>query len=346
MRKNMDERLDAVLDQIEDPAWQTTLFSGYNTDAVRDIVIDDLNDHWDHAAQRQLSDLLSLGGFRLIKSDSETKSRNLKRLALFFHRVPGYHQHEESMSLKRTILGQTYAEVLPRAKYEVQRALIYMSDEEVWAREVALRYGGTLVHYYNQGKDNRLEAWDITENGWCLGMSVHWLGCKAQKLEFWGSHMSEMGAAKYRFVMAAQGVRVARGETDDRASFRLKKFGLERKTIVRENADPSPARLATTLSRGASPFLRIGQYYVDGGGHAMAACLEKGGISFLDPNLGEFFFRSVGSFERWFPVFMRKMGYRLDEFYVEQYASGQPVPSDFLREALAGRRLAMGYDED
>lgn len=344
-KKDAYDRLNETLDEITHPAWRDVLFTGYNTSAVRKIVLRDIDKHWSDVETMQLSQLLSLGGVRLIKRDAETETRALKRLGLMFHRVPGYHTAAETESFKATLVKQSRADAVLRVKYEVQRALRFMVDEEHWARDIARRYGGSLTHYYNQGKDNRLNQFDKTENGWCLGMSVHWLGCKAQKMEFWETHLSEMGAAKYRFVMAAQGVRTAIDSTGDRASFRLAKFGLKKAGETRINAQPQPQQLASALTSSGNPYLRIGQYYVDGGGHAMAACLEKGGITFMDPNLGEFFFHGLSGFEAWLPLFMRKMDYQLDEFYVERYAGGAAPAPDFLKEALAGRRVAMGYDD-
>ncbi len=344
-KKDAYDRLNEVLNEITEPVWRDSLFTGYNTDVVRSIVFKDIDNHWSNTELMQLSELLSLGGVRLIKRDAETEARALKRIGIMFHRVPGYHTHAESQNFKATLINQSRADALPRVKYEVQRALRFMADEEHWARDIARRYGGSLTHYYNQGKDNRLNEFDKTENGWCLGMSVHWLGCKAQKLEFWETHLSEIGAAKYRFVMAAQGVRTATNTAADRASFRLAKFGLKKAGETRIDAQPQPAQLASALIKSGNPYLRIGQYYVDGGGHAMAACLEKGGITFMDPNLGEFFFHGLSGFEAWLPLFMRKMDYRLDEFYVEHYAGGAAPAPDFIKEALAGRRAAMGYDD-
>lgn len=146
--------------------------------------------------------------------------------------------------------------------------------------------------------------------------------------------------------MAAQGVRVAQGRVGDRWSFRLAKFGLKRTGVTSETAQTTAQRLASMITACTGTHCTITQYYKGGGGHAMAACFENGGVSFLDPNLGEFWFKSRSGFEAWFPLFVRKMNYKFSNFSVEDYTTGQaPVP-DFLKDALAGRRSAMGYDDE
>lgn len=350
MRKDAYDRINEVLNDIRQPAFATTLFAGFDAAVVRKIVLTDINYHWTDDEIRELSELLSIGGVRIIKFSDETETRKLKRCLMLFHRVPGYHTHFETLSLKQTVLNQRRADVLPKAEYEIQRALRFMTDEDIWARDIAVRHSGNLVHFYNQGRDNRLNEFDKTENGWCLGMSVHWLACRAQRMDFWGTHLSETGAAKYRFVMAAQGVRTATGTTQDRASFRLKKYGLDLKVKNSEDQDQLGDRMAEMITDSGQSFIRIGQYYTEesgGGGHAMAATLEQGGVRFLDPNLGEFFFKTIGSFRSWYPYFVRKMDYRFEEYYIEGYSlrTASPAPTQELKDALAGRRAAMGFDE-
>ena len=346
------DRLNAAINEISKPAWKTTVFAGYNAGAVRDLVVEAIQHHFSNPDKFALDEQLSLGSrgglAQVFKSSEDTETRDLKRMTLVFHRVLGYHSHQETEALKLTMLKASRADTLSIAKLQVQQGLNYAIQEELWAKEISARFGGFLTHYYNQGKDKRLDQMDKTENGWCLGMSVHWLGCKATMQEFWEKHDGNEAAGKYRFVMAAQGVRTAgMGDVSDRASFRLTKFGLKQVAVKRENANPTPRAMAEAIVKSPAPFCRIGQYYVDGGGHAMAASLARGGVAFLDPNLGEFQFKGRDEFVRWFPLFTQKMDYRFESFYVEQYQSTivKAPPAD-IAKAVTDRRKAMALDED
>lgn len=346
------DRLNAGLNEITKPGWKATVFTGYNASVVRKILLDSIQHHFTQPEMIALDEQLSLGSrggmAQVFKSTEDTETRELKRMTLLFHRVLGYHSHMETESFKQTTLKANRIDTLAMAKMQVQHGLNYAIQEELWGKEISARFGGHLSHYYNQGKDKRLNQMDKTENGWCLGMSVQWLGAKATMQEFWEKHNGAEAAGKYRFVMAAQGVRTAgMGDVSDRASFRLKTFNLRQVAIKRSGTNPSPTTMAEAIVNSAAPYCRIGQYYTTGGGHAMAASLARGGVTFLDPNLGEFQFKGRDQFVRWFPLFARKMDYRFKSFYVEQYEStqGKPVAPE-IANAMADRRKAMGFDDD
>ncbi len=342
MRKDYLDRLNETIAQVT--ALKPQLFAGYNTGKIREILLKKIKIGFNY---HELSDLLSLGGVRILRTNQDkTNARHVQRLTLLFHRVLCYHTAAETQALKRTIKGFDLQKSLMVAEQHVRRGIRYLTDRRSWTQEIPLRYGGRLVHYYSQGQDNRLKASDLTEHGWCLGMSVEWLGRKNTRQEFWGEHMDPSSASRYRFVMAAQKVRTSGlhgSNVSDRAAFRLKRFGLTASGVTKAGGDASPTSLARNIANSPAPFCRIGQSYKSGGGHAMAAYLNKGGVSFMDPNLGEMFFASPARFAEWFPLFARFMGYDYRSHYVEQYRSTQKGMAPGLADALRNRRQAMGY---
>ena len=346
MSKSPIDRLNDTLNQI--PRWGPQLFAGYNSNKIRSLMLKKVQDHFTPADMLQLSSLLSFGGVRIIKKQSVTDTRHIKRLLLLFHRVLGYHTQVETESLKSTMKKMNQQEVLTFAKPLIGRSMQFLTSRETWAREIPQRFGGRLVHYYSQSEDARLKDSDLSEHGWCLGMSVQWLACKAARTDFWQNHVLAQAAGQYRFVMAGQSVRIAGlagSGMDDRAAFRLKRFGLVLHSTTRENVDPQGQIMARNIANSNSQFCRIGQYYKSGGGHAMAATRNGGNVVFMDPNLGEFAFEG-NRFQQWFPLFTRFMGYVFKKHYVEHFRSKNPArPIDpQLANALRARRAGMGYD--
>ena len=305
-------------------------FSGYNTIEIRRRIRHDLIAHWTDRELQDLSDLLlpsgrTIGGVRI--AAFETESDRITRLLLLFYRVPGYHDAFKTLSLKRSVSSQP-RKLEAVANHEIKVAVRYLEDLELWADETAKLHGGRLVHYYSQGEDKRLGDLDKTEDGWCLGMSVHWLGCQAKGEDFWASHLGEEGPRKYRFVMAAQEVRVASRSDKvirDRGSFRLAKYNLKKESKKQIPGDKLGERMALEVTSAPHPFLLIGQYYVGGGGHAMAACLEGTSVQFLDPNLGELLFNSFAGFQDWYPCYLRRLDYLFKVYYVESYSLTRSV---------------------
>jgi hypothetical protein len=75
-----------------------------------------------------------------------------------------------------------------------------------WILKTLPEDGGALMHYYNQADDQRLKAMDITEGGWCLGVSTQWIRFKATgRTDFWTWMLTPEGAGVIRFVMEGQG---------------------------------------------------------------------------------------------------------------------------------------------
>ncbi len=347
MAKDFIDRLNETLKQVSE--WKSQLFVGYNEDAIRKVLVKKVKDHFSGPELEKLSNLLSLGSRFLPFNQTKTATRHLKRLTLLFHRILCYHREAETLSLKNTIMDMNQQNTLQFAKQYTSMGIRYLLHDDEWAREIPIRFSGKLVHYYNQGKDKRLADSDLTTEGWCLGMSVMWLGSKAQHLDFWTNHESS-GPSSYRFIMAAQSIRTNRlmgSSMDDRAEFRLKRFGLKKNCTTREKgAAATPTNMARNISKSPTPYCRIGQLYTEGGGHAMAACLENSGISFMDPNIGEFFFNNPQQFIEWFFYYCAYMGYVFSTHYIESYELTQKGISDFLKKAITNRRKMMGYDDE
>jgi hypothetical protein len=344
MTKSNIDRLNSTLDFD----WPSGLFPGISMPAVRSAIIKKLKNHYTYADQVELSKAMSLGGTRILKRSGTTQLRHVKRLALMIHQVLGYHTFQETDMLKRTILDMNEQQALLVAGALIQRSLNFILHKKTWANEIPIRFGGRLVHYYSQGEDPRLGEMDITENGWCLGMSVQWLASKAARLDFWGPHDSPEAARSYRFVMAGQKLRTAKfagSNTSDRASFRLKRFGLSKESTTTESSSPTAGSLARNIATSSASYCRIGQYYVSGGGHAMAAYVDAGSVKFMDPNLGEFAFDNHFQFQQWFPLFTRFMGYVFKRHYVEHFRMNQVKIDPQLVDAMRSRRAMLGYDD-
>jgi hypothetical protein len=314
------------------PVWTRQYYPIINGDAYRKELLKKVN--LICGQFEELSELISLGGIRLFKTDSKTFERNLKRMSILLFRVGCYQTVEMTKSFKSVVVHSNLANLNVITKRVVQDA-IFTRKLKNWAVRVPLRYGGKLIRYYSQGEDKRLKDVDFTENGWCLGMSVQWLGCKAQHLDFWTDHYSNERARAYRFVMASQNIRIKLGNTKDiseRAEFRLKRFELNKMRRVDSVRNALHAEeLALNIASSPFPFCRIGQYYKSGGGHAMAAYKKGTGIIFMDPNLGEFYFANKSRFITWFSEFTRFMNYDINDHYIEQYSYSQKPMHDALK---------------
>ena len=188
---------------------------------------------------------------------------------------------------------------------------------------------GELLHFYDQGDDNRLAIMDITEDGWCHGMSVKWLEFKKQRgMEsdaFWPWVASDQAGPAFRFLMADQAIRGAIGnntDTNEKTIAHLRRKGpLAYLTDHAQwNSNPQPEALAGDVVNTPGNFARIGMYYVGGGGHAIAAVIKGSNVWFMDPNAGEFKVPK-NNFTKFFKGFW-KARYGTDQlksYYVEKY---------------------------
>ncbi|MCW5966363.1 MAG: hypothetical protein KIT83_20165 [Bryobacterales bacterium] len=356
MAKGSIDRLNETLDAIATvAASKPKLFTGISQKKLKSHLVNTLQKD-PYFDLEEISQDIALGGVRLIKVGSATDLRHAKRLTLLLHRVMGYHSSSQTRAYKSAIKDLDEQRTMTELGNQLARGVRLMFDSlRDWMMKTAAVDGGSVNQYYNQGEDSRLNAMDLTENGWCLGVSTQWVRFKAtNRNDFWTWMRTEEGAAAFRFVMAGQGVRTSGGHSlSDRAAFALKRFGvIQQKVLTCDQAIATPEAMALNIGRFGQSYCRIGQLYVGGGGHAMAAwCGSK--VQFMDPNAGELQFPGVAQLQSWLPKFVRKMGYHFSRHYVEHYSyfpnlarvdeEKPKTTEDILRDAMAQRRKAMGY---
>lgn len=208
--------------------------------------------------------------------------------------------------------------------------------------------GSELIHFYNQGADNRLSQMDTTSQGWCHGVAVQWLKYKAEKgyenTDFWAWIETAQAAGAFRFLMADQSVRpklalmlanralkegfanlaTAQRQFDEdstnKSSTYLLKSGLSLKK-KHSSSIGSTLKLARDVTETAGKYARIGMFFTTGGGHAVSACTNGTYWRFMDPNAGEIQLRSKSEFNTWFRKYysMRYSTMPLSSYYVEKY---------------------------
>ena len=183
------------------------------------------------------------------------------------------------------------------------------SEPEI--EEICKDYKVAIRHVYNQFNDPRIrpankDHWDdLTSPGWCLGMSIHWLGIKKQGGDFWKWAETDDAMKKFRFLMATQMMQLSSIGGNMSPSARLadlmQKFRFNRtEDLYQEDYQaPSGAHIVDSI------FARSGRFslicFQGNGGHITALYRdEKGRPHFMDPNFGEFSFRSRKLAEDWF----------------------------------------------
>jgi hypothetical protein len=359
MPKGSIDRLNETLDHI--PKFAKSYpdrFTGLSASKLREHLLKTLRDD-PYLDLNEISEDIALGGGREISLHyfSETALRHLKRFTLLLHRVMCYHSSAQTRLYKTQLMSLDEAKTLAELTLQLSRGVRLMFDPlHGWLLKTLPEDGGALVHYYNQADDQRLKAMDITEGGWCLGVSTQWVRFKATgRTDFWTWMRTPEGAAAMRFVMAAQGVRTSGGhDLSDRASFALARFGVIQEQVLTCGSEQAatPNAMANNITSSGRRYCRIGQGYVTGGGHAMAGA-NGNAVYFMDPNAGEMMFTSGPGLSSWLPKFVRRMGYHFSRHYVELY-SYQPSRArvdtpkaetleDTMRDAMAKRRKAMGY---
>ncbi|MCG8668367.1 MAG: YopT-type cysteine protease domain-containing protein [Pseudomonadales bacterium] len=188
---------------------------------------------------------------------------------------------------------------------------------------------GDLIHFYDQGQDDRLNKMDLTEDGWCHGMAVKWLEFKKQKgiadETFWPWVASDKAGPAFRFIMVDQTIRSKVGNAKDSnektiAHLRRKGPLAYLKDHDQWGTNPQPQALANDVVNTPGNFARIGMYYISGGGHAIAAVIKDKHVWFMDPNAGEVKVKKE-NFAKFFKNFwkVRYPTSHLKSYYVEKY---------------------------
>lgn len=169
-----------------------------------------------------------------------------------------------------------------------------------------------IVEAYNQSIDPDALSDDLTNGGWCLGMTMDWLRCKRNYVDFWTSFHKEDGKERIRFIMARQAIISKWGRQIDIANkmqVSLKSAGLSLQSSEREKVEHiSSANICNSFSgtRGRYVYLIIGG---PGGAHAIGLFKSQTQIVLMDPNSGEFVFPSISAFRAWLSIYLTGMNY-------------------------------------
>lgn len=356
MAKKRLDRLNDTLDNIEQIARNFPRALGnVSTKWLREALLKVLRDD-PYLDIDEVSDDIAIGDRVHIISPTETKLRHLKRLTLLTHRILGYHSSEQTRLFRQQIVNLDEGRAVAACSLQLARGVQLTFDSlHDWLIKTLAVDGGALVHYYNQGEDRRLNDLDLTEGGWCLGVSTQWVRFRATgRNDFWQWMHTNEGAAAFRFVMASQGVRSTSEDYSQRASFALRRYGIIKESVASRDSPQvaTPLGMVKNIVKGPHRLRRIGQSYTTGGGHAMAADISTS-FTFMDPNAGEMRFTSAAQLQSWLPKFVRRIDYQFSRHYVEYY-SYQPnlarvdqpkveTPEEIMRKAMAQRRTAMGY---
>ena len=188
---------------------------------------------------------------------------------------------------------------------------------------IARKHNGELVHFYDQGKDQRTKKDDLTSGGWCFAMSNYWLSYD-DTADFWLWFETEESEQRLRAQMARQAIvkatLIAAKGSDKNPDFRWSEqykqkigFNADLENAARQddrnllkkilrNAGLNPMeehykwgdeasgywRLAQIITTSPRTKFAIAYWYTGGGAHQTAGRLLHNRFIYMDPNLGEF----------------------------------------------------------
>jgi hypothetical protein len=332
--------------------WPDSICHGNSQRRLKQWLANAIRDGYTPAEIDRLGAIMDIGPGSCMQWPSTTRGRNLKRLCILIYCVLLYHTFDETEQFKNQVIGWDKAATKRRTRRAMARAIHYAHHRDAWATDVTARCGGNVVRFYNQGDDQRLNLIDYTQQGWCLGMTTEWVIDHVRGDDFWAGHTTRAYERRYQMVMAAQELRiggVAGSNLRDASKFRMRRAGMTRTDNIVLPRGATAAGMARAIVRAPTSYVITGHARADGtGGHAMAAYKTAGGITFMDPNLGEFSFASMNDFEKWYALFMRFQGYDIDSYQIEGYRVTR-MPDRHLAAQLTGamrqRRRAMGYED-
>ncbi|MEW5716806.1 YopT-type cysteine protease domain-containing protein [Pseudomonas sp. SB113] len=183
-----------------------------------------------------------------------------------------------------------------------------------WLLHLCQKFDVEIVKDYEQDNDPAKLSYDLTKRGWCHGMTIDWLRCKRNSIDFWESFNSDSGKHRVRFLMARQNMINLKGTVADKKSkiqAGMSSAGLVLRTLEQDEGDigqVSAADLVNSLLRVRGRYVCLAIYGL-GGAHAMGILVSQTQFVFMDPNAGEFVFPKESVFRLWLSRYLTFMGY-------------------------------------
>lgn len=178
-----------------------------------------------------------------------------------------------------------------------------------WLKQLVMSKNAEIVHEYDQTTDVRKGTGN--ENGWCNGMSAHWIRCKKNNVDFWTWFDEPGSAPQVRSVQTnARMINTAGGynAAGQAAASMLGYAGISataNSDTFEASARALTVELSTYLGRGRFNIIGL---HGSGGGHAMAAIWGSVDMTIMDPNAGEIAV-SHGKSREFFSMFLTGMNY-------------------------------------
>ncbi len=185
-----------------------------------------------------------------------------------------------------------------------------------WLLHLCQKFDVEIVKDYEQDNDPAKLSYDLTKRGWCHGMTIDWLRCKRNSIDFWESFNSDSGQHRVRFLMARQNMTNLKGTVADEKSkiqAGMSSAGLVLRTLEQDEGDigqVSAADLVNSLLRGRGRYVFLAIYGL-GGAHAMGFLRSQTQVVFMDPNAGEFVFPKESVFRPWLSEYLKLKRYDL-----------------------------------
>lgn len=189
-------------------------------------------------------------------------------------------------------------------------------------------HGAEVQTPYNQGLDlPHMNLDPKTREGVCAAISAHWIGHRAADKDFWPwletirgkatvINSQAMGEINANRPMGIPGTKasfpgavkhVTSGDPNQWIEDVLRRdYNAFR--VSKERQTQHFLEAADWIAHSSGQFVFIG-LYGNGVGHAVAAD-TRGGVLFMDPNVGEVSFPAVGNFMVWFPKFISSYSFR------------------------------------
>jgi hypothetical protein len=182
-----------------------------------------------------------------------------------------------------------------------------------WLLHLCQKFDVEIVRDYKQGHDPAMLNYDLTRGGWCFGMTIDWLRCKRNGIDFWASFNSDSGKHRVRFLMARQGMISLKGtvaDTDAIIQAGMSSVGLVFRTFEEKMniGQVSAADLANSLLRLRGRYVCLA-ISGPGGAHMMGILVSQTQLVFMDPNAGEFVFPKESVFRPWLSRYLTFKGY-------------------------------------